>query len=90
MPSTRTSEEELAQPINEIERFLHLRRRIDELRALMALNNNENCPLKDFAVPSEDEPHSSIVSPTIQANNFELKPSSSAANHAAELRLQHA
>ncbi|KAK2393252.1 hypothetical protein QL285_055218 [Trifolium repens] len=75
MPSTSTSEDELAQPINEIERFLHLRRRIDELRAQMALNNNENRPLKDFAVPSEDEPHSSIVSPTIQANNFELKPS---------------
>ncbi|PNY08729.1 1-aminocyclopropane-1-carboxylate deaminase-like protein [Trifolium pratense] len=29
---------------------------------------------KDFAVPSEDEPHSSIVNPTIQANNIELKP----------------
>ncbi|MCH89637.1 putative transposable element protein [Trifolium medium] len=41
----------------------------------MALANNDNRPLKDFVVPSEDEPHSSIVNPAIQANNFELKPS---------------
>lgn len=32
-----------------------------------------NCPFKDFAVPSQDEPHSSIIPPAIQTNNFELK-----------------
>lgn len=32
----------------------------------------DNCPFKDFTIPSQDEPHSSIVPTTIQANNFEL------------------
>ncbi|XP_045791784.1 uncharacterized protein LOC123886512 [Trifolium pratense] len=31
-------------------------------------------PLKDYAVPSEEEPHSSIAPPNIEARNFELKP----------------
>ena len=31
-------------------------------------------PLKNFVVPSNEEPHSSILNPTIPANNFELKP----------------
>lgn len=39
----------------------------------MAENNKR--PLKDFVVQSQDEPHSSIVNPAIQNNNFELKPS---------------
>ena len=30
-------------------------------------------PLKDFGVPSNDEPHSSILNPNIPTNNFELK-----------------
>lgn len=39
----------------------------------MAVNHNR--PLKDYATPSEEEPHSSIAPPVIKANNFELKPS---------------
>ena len=31
--------------------------------------------LRDYAAPSQDEPHSSIAPPAIEANNFELKPS---------------
>lgn len=37
--------------------------------------NNYNYHLKDFFIESQDEPHSSIINPTIQVNNFELKPS---------------
>ncbi|XP_058745952.1 uncharacterized protein LOC131618812 [Vicia villosa] len=32
-------------------------------------------PLKSYAIPSQAEPHNSIVAPSIEANNFELKPS---------------
>lgn len=31
--------------------------------------------LKDYMVPTDEEPHSSIVHPLIAANNFEIKPS---------------
>lgn len=31
-------------------------------------------PLKEFSIPSNDEPHPSIVYLTIQANDFKLKP----------------
>jgi len=75
MPSTRTSEDDLVQPIDEIERFLHIRCQVERIHAQMAQAHNANRPLKDFVVPYQDEPHSSIVNPTIQANNFELKPS---------------
>lgn len=37
-------------------------------------DNNDDQPLKAFVVPYDKEPHSSIVRPTIAANNFELKP----------------
>lgn len=42
---------------------------------ILMATNNDNRPLKDFVVPSEDEPQSSIVKPMIQANNFKLKSS---------------
>jgi hypothetical protein len=35
---------------------------------------NRDRPLKDYAVPSEEEPHSSIAPPAVEARNFELKP----------------
>ena len=35
---------------------------------------NEEPPLKEYAIPSQYEPHSSIAPPNIQAHNFELKP----------------
>lgn len=31
-------------------------------------------PLKDYAIPTKEEPHCIIVHPLIAANNFELKP----------------
>lgn len=40
----------------------------------MAEEQNQR-PLKYFALPSNEEPHFSIVNPIIPANNFELKPS---------------
>lgn len=33
-----------------------------------------NRPLRDYASPSQDEPHSNIVAPAIDRNDFELKP----------------
>lgn len=36
---------------------------------------NDNRPLKDFVVPSDEEPHSSIILPMIAAKSYELKPS---------------
>lgn len=39
----------------------------------MVAQNDEH-PLKDFVVPSENETHSSIINLAIQAKNFELKP----------------
>jgi len=38
-------------------------------------DNYDNWPLKEFDVPSKEQSHTSIVSPDIAANNFELKPS---------------
>ena len=35
----------------------------------------QNRPLKYNVIPSQDEPHNSIATPTIKENNFELKPS---------------
>lgn len=32
-------------------------------------------PLKDYAVPKEEEPHCSIMHPPIGGNDFEFKPS---------------
>lgn len=39
------------------------------------MTENDNFPLKEFAVPSNEEPYSSIVRPAIEENNFELDPS---------------
>ncbi|XP_050896616.1 uncharacterized protein LOC127103395 [Lathyrus oleraceus] len=35
----------------------------------------QNCPLKYYVVPSQEEPHNNIVAPSINQNDFELKPS---------------
>src|ERR1043165_2116263 len=91
MPNTRSQGGSLHIPINDPERYLRLRRRIqeycelnnlppsklpdiDELRR-MAEPPPLPRPLKDYAVPSQAEPHNSIVAPTIARNDFELKPS---------------
>jgi len=56
MPSTHSSEDDLVEPIDEIERFLRIRRQIERIHVQMAQAQNANRPLKDFAVPSQDEP----------------------------------
>jgi len=57
--------------IREIERYFHLRRR-------EAHNNRNNmveeCTLKEYATPSMEEPTTIIVYPTVDANNFGIKP----------------
>jgi len=60
----------LGEFIPEIERFLH--KSVRE-----AQNNNdmaEEHTLKKFATPSTEEPHTIIVYPTVESNNFEIKP----------------
>lgn len=78
MPCTRNLGDELEQPIDEIEHFIHIKRHLEQLFAqfdIPMVANIDNFPLKEFSVPSQDEPHSIIVNPAIQANNFVLKPS---------------
>lgn len=85
MSSTRSQGEKLEQPIDEIERLINLRRIIKEYQLKYNIPDlnipepdmvaNQNCPLKDYAAPSEKEPYSSIPPPAIEVNNFELKPS---------------
>ena len=96
MPNTRSQNEPLHLQINDIERYLRLRRRIQEYRSLNNLPQTKipdiplsesieestmadvpNSPraLKDYAVPSQAEPHNSIAAPAIARNDFELKPS---------------
>lgn len=76
MSNTLSAGDELEQPIPKVERYIHLKRRIHELREIFELMAEpDNRPLKEFTVSSQDEPHSSIVPPVIQANKFELKPS---------------
>jgi len=56
--------------VPEIERFLH--KRVRE-----AQNNNdmtEERTLKEYATLSTEEPHAIIVYPTVEGNNFEIKP----------------
>ena len=91
MPSTRSKDEELEQPINEVEHFVSIRHRIRECQAKYNLpetnlpnlslpdpkmaDGPQNRPLKDYAAPSQEEPHNSIATPAIAQNDFELKPS---------------
>ena len=80
MRKTRSAEN-LVSYVDEIERYFRARRRLlfetpsqSETQTEMG-DNNDNRPLKEYAVPSEEEPHTSILRPTFAANNFELKPS---------------
>ena len=60
----------LGEFVPEIERFLHKRKR-------EARNNNGMAAertLKEYATPSTQEPHAIIVYPTVEGNNFEIKP----------------
>lgn len=71
---SRSSENELAQPYPEVERFIHLRRRIREIRKHFDEMVEPQHPLKDYAAPSQEELHLSIAPPAIEARSFELKP----------------
>ena len=84
MPNTRSQSEPLHLQINDIERYLRVRRRVQEYRDLnnfpptklpdisipelieeseMADVPNTPRALKDYAVPSQAEPHNNIVAP---------------------------
>lgn len=68
MPSTHNFGDELVHLIDEVEHFILLRWQIQELRTqynIQMAENNDNRPLKDFVFPSQEEPQSSIVNPTI-------------------------
>lgn len=73
MQKTR-SIKSLEDPIAELELYVRARRLLQRIRRAMAEDQNRR-PLKEFAQPSNEEPSSSIVNPTIPANIFELKPS---------------
>lgn len=64
----------LVFPIEEPERYTRARLLLQKIRRAMAEEQNQR-PLKDLALPSNEEPHSSIVNPAIPTNNFELTPS---------------
>lgn len=63
----------LVEPIDEIKHLLLKRCQNLKLQVMVDLINT--MPLKDYAIPTEEEPHCSIVHPPIVTNNFELKPS---------------
>src|ERR1051325_962112 len=89
MPSTRSRGEDLVLPIPEPERSIIRRRRVRVPRTNQFIPQyfvsaepakepdmgDQPRPLKSYAIPSQEEPHNSIVAPSIEANNFELKPS---------------
>lgn len=66
------STETLEDTIEEPERYACARLFLRRIRRAMVEEQNQK-QLKDFALPSNEEPHSSIVNPAIVANNFELK-----------------
>ena len=59
----------LGEFVPEIERFLHKRKRVARNNTTMA-----ECTLKEYATPSTEEPQAIIVYPTVEGNNFEIKP----------------
>jgi len=60
----------LGEFVPEIERFLHKRKREARNNNVMAKEHT----LKEYATPSTKEPHAIIVYPTVEGNNFEIKP----------------
>ncbi|KEH33511.1 hypothetical protein MTR_3g044803 [Medicago truncatula] len=59
----------LGEFIPEIERYLHKKKREAQNNIAMA-----ECTLKEYATPSTEEPQAIIVYPTVEGNNFEIKP----------------
>ena len=64
----------LEDPIAELEKYVRARLFLQRVKREMAEDQNRS-PLKEFALPSNEEPHSSILNLAITANNFKLKPS---------------
>jgi len=60
----------LGEFVPEIERFLHKRKREARNNNGMAVERT----LKEYATPSTQEPQAIIVYPTVEGNNFEIKP----------------
>jgi len=65
---------ELLEPDSEIDRTFRrlLKEKQDREKAIE--DQNEKKALRDYAVPSLTGANSCIITPTIQTNNFELKP----------------
>jgi len=59
----------LGEFVPEIERFLHKRKRDAQNNIAMAEHT-----LKEYATPSTEDPQAIIVYPTVEDNNFEIKP----------------
>jgi len=59
----------LVEPIPEIERYLHTRQREARNNTVMAERT-----LKEYDTPSTEEPQAIIVYPTVEDDNFEIKP----------------
>ena len=59
----------LGEFVPKIERYLHKRKR--EARNNIAMAKHT---LKKYATPFTDEPQAIIVYPTVEGNNFEIKP----------------
>jgi len=60
----------LGEFVPEIERFLHKRKREARHNNAMAAERT----LKEYPTPSMEEPKAIIVYPTVEGNNFEIKP----------------
>jgi len=59
----------LSEFVPEIERFLHKRKSVARNNIAMVERT-----LKEYATPSTEEPQAMIVYPTVEGNNFEIKP----------------
>jgi len=59
----------LVEPIPEIEGYLHTRQREARNNTSMA-----ELTLKEYAIPSTEEPQDFIMYPTVEDDNFEIKP----------------
>jgi hypothetical protein len=59
----------LVEFVPEIEWFLHKRKRDTQNNTAMTEHT-----LKEYATPSMDEPQVIIVYPTVEGDNFEIKP----------------
>ena len=73
MLGRRSQNLDLAQPIDEIERFFH--RMANQNQNQVARNLEEAAPrqMKEYFIPSDYQP-ATCIRPEIPANHFEIKP----------------